>query len=198
MNWRLEKCEDEAAAEAELAAAGESPAADGARPTWGVGMLWVPTELQTHEPLFAVDTNGEEPQDASAEELGEYWGVHGAEWAWAHDGLKQNGWIHLRSGGAVASRWGLGKWTLLEATQPPLLLITFNDVEHALRLEDDGKGPPGFDLVLKRRLAGEQSVAEDPSSPAYGRLVDPRTPACCATRGWPSPGIAPRRAGAGP
>jgi len=202
LNWRLVQREDNSA-DGNLAPSAR-PAAEApfifseAQPVcWGPGALWVPSELQQQGGggmSGGGDAAGEGVDDATPEELGQHWGAHSAEWAWAHDGLKQNGWLHLRAGKTLTSKWGPGQWRLLEEVSPPLLLVCFNDVEHLLRLEGGGEGPPGFEVMAKRRLQGERSLAEDIGSPAYDRLLDPCTPPCCATRGWPSPGIAPRRA----
>ena len=93
--------------------------------------------------------------------------------------------LSLLAGGGAASKWGAGRWRLLEAASPPLLLVTFNEVEHALRLDDASQGPPGFAMVSKRRLAGERSLVEDVGSSAYSRAIEPQSVPCCATRGWP-------------
>lgn len=162
---------------------------DSATAVWGPSILWVPTELQQKQQP-SPSAASEPAQDATLEELGEHWGPLGAEWAWAHDGSRQNGWVRLLSGGALTSKWGTGTWRLLQvqAETPPLLLVTFHEVEHALRLN----GPRSrFDIIAKRRLQNERSLAEDVGSPGYLAAVNPLTEPCCPTRGWSAPGASP-------
>lgn len=52
--------------------------------------------------------------------------------------------------------WGVGSWKCLHSSGPPLLLVTFKGVEHALRVIDGG-----FDMVAKRRVDTEGSLADD-------------------------------------
>lgn len=204
-----EEKEEEVAAEAEAAAEEEEKEADEpklrtqpskARRTlafastadaFGPGLLWIPTELQSAveaSPRVGAIVGGT-TEDATAEELGEAWGAHGVAWAWAHDGSRQNGWLHLHAGGSLSTKWGPGRWKLLAAPTaplhsssaekeeeealppppPPLLLVTFSAVEHALRLVSAGAGSPGFYLVARRRLAsGERSLAEDAGADGDG------------------------------
>merc|ERR1719221_2209281 len=116
-------------------------------------------ELQLQERDLQASAGDSTPIecDAAAEELGEAWSPHGAEWAWANDGQRQNGWIRLCQRGRANTKWGGGTWQLLAAgPQPPLLLVTFNSVEHALRLtvgNAENGSAIGFDVVSKRRLA---------------------------------------------
>lgn len=164
-------------------------------PAWGPGVLWIPSSLrEQHEPLvdpvgpwLGLGASVEVAPDAGSDELGEAWGGQNRRWAWAHDGLRQNGFIHFHAGGVLSSRWGGGTWRLLQGPEPPLILATFHDVEHALRLRSAGLGaaPPGFDMVAKRRLPQDPSLSS--GGGAGDPALDPDAPACCLTRGWPLP-----------
>jgi len=156
---------------------------------WGPDLLWMPSEMQMKD---ASSLAGKKLEDATPEELGA-WGAHGVQWAWAHDGVRQNGWVHFHSGGHLTSKWGTGSWKLLpvEESSVPLLLANINAVEHGLRLLDGAE--PAFDMVSKRRLAFDRSLEELPDNVA----VRPCAPVSCPTRGWPDPHaakiLAPRR-----
>merc|ERR1712232_1448856 len=89
------------------------------------------------------------------------------------DGARQNGWLRLLSGGKLTSKWGTGMWDLLPPSaewpeEAPLLLVTFNLVEHALRLIESAsdnaaeRDTPSvyFDVVSKRRLVIDGDLAE--------------------------------------
>mmetsp|Transcript_52211 Transcript_52211/g.151717 ORF Transcript_52211/g.151717 Transcript_52211/m.151717 type:complete len:680 (-) Transcript_52211:74-2113(-) len=155
----------------------EPDAPGGARRDWGPELLWVPTELRQPEPPPAAACE-EGRADPELLELGQEWVARGREWAWAHDGARQNGWFRLQEAGALESKWGSGAWRRLGAAPPLLLLVTFNGIEHALRLTD-----AGFDVVSRRRLSSEGSLAGDVQSAALGSGA----PACCPTKGWPCP-----------
>jgi len=146
---------------------------------WGPGRLWLPAELQ-HRPVDTEFLAGN-LQDATAEELGSAWADAGTKWAWAHDGTRQNGWFHLCRGGGVLSKWGAGTWRLLDICQltPPLLVVTFNAVEHLLRLVGARTEAASFEIISKRRLTIENCVAEGE--------IESGAPPCCPTRGWPDP-----------
>jgi len=173
--WKVLKCEGSAAAE--RSSYGQQEVSDRQLAKWGPGLLWVPTELQ-QQPDASGDAGSITSPNAGPGDLGEGWAAHGSEWAWAHDGTRQNGWMRLQVGGLLSSKWGAGHWRLLSIQQPPLLLVTFSGVEHALRLTNIG-----FDMVSKRRLASEGSLADSVHSGA----CCPDPPACCPTRGWPCP-----------
>lgn len=191
MSWKLVTHEDEgdgngtelpvARTADQLAAAGE--------PSWGPGLLWVPSTLQHVGPPPEVEVP--KGETASMEELGEGWGSFGAEWCWAHNGTKENGWIRLCSGGRLESKWGAGTWASMaraEAAETPLLLVTFNAIEHALRLmhtrtSDASECPGRFDVVSIRRLGdGQKSLAEDLCG---SEALKSDAPAICTTQGWP-------------
>merc|ERR1712196_220269 len=79
---------------------------------------------------------------------------------------KQNGWIKLEKEGRLTSTWGAGTWAVFRNC----MLVTFNRVEHSLRVESSAGATisPSFVVVCKRRLKnGECSVAKDPA-----QLVD--------------------------
>lgn len=199
--------------------------------TWGPKMLWIPSELLQYQPQQEAAANGkpegaeealgagspdqEDDEAVLSKELGSGWGAHGSEWAWAHDGSRQNGWLRLHRGGTLTSKWGAGTWELLPTSDAwpeefPLLLVTFNLVEHALRLTLGGSGggdttgdasagtcdiaSASFDVVCKRRLALDKGVAEDLQASKAGALEkdprDPKTLRCCPTKGWPCIGAA--------
>merc|ERR1712232_297327 len=154
-------------------------------------MLWVPTALQVYEQAVEVspevDVSGEL---ASSEELSKEWGTFGMDWSWAHNGTKQNGWFRLCRSGQLMSKWGPGNWQLLRPAEGevPLLLVTFNGVEHALRLMEGKEALEGkdarFDVVCMRRIKdGQQSLSEDPAS--LSRVSEPSAPAVCTAQGWP-------------
>eukprot|EP00928_Gymnodinium_smaydae_P041651 TRINITY_DN28159_c0_g1_i12.p1 TRINITY_DN28159_c0_g1~~TRINITY_DN28159_c0_g1_i12.p1 ORF type:complete len:824 (-),score=179.38 TRINITY_DN28159_c0_g1_i12:384-2855(-) len=220
MTWRLERDQSSEAADD----AGDAAKASALRPAapsdgWGVGPLWVPTALQDAGAGSSPD--GAE-YDAAVDdkflaELG-VWGDEGAEWNWAHDGSRVNGWIRLLPEGILATRWGRGSWRLLpvpsdaaapppeEEAQapavPPLLLATFGTVEHCLRYTRSSSSAPTaggdvfFEVVSVRRLAnGQASVAEDPGTGAH--LLPDAEPAC-PTRGWPGTSTAEVRGGGRP
>lgn len=157
----------------------EDDRAGGEQPAWGFGLMWVPSELR--ELQRAADSCSQ--TDATLEDMGETWGPHGSHWAWAHDGVRPNGWIRLLEAGKLDSKWGAGSWQLFEAVQPPLLLVTFNGTEHGLRLADGG-----FDVVSKRRPATDGSLADNMQEP-----ISPDAPTCSGTRGWPCLCPLPRR-----
>mmetsp|Transcript_61780 Transcript_61780/g.135119 ORF Transcript_61780/g.135119 Transcript_61780/m.135119 type:complete len:326 (-) Transcript_61780:196-1173(-) len=94
--------------------------------------------------------------EASSEELGEPWGRGGARWVWAHDGTRPNGWIVFCQGGLLQTKWMEGSWQPLEQ-DPACILVTFNDVEHLLRLDASLR----FRLILKRRLENGMSIIKD-------------------------------------
>jgi len=152
---------------------------DSIQPTWGPALLWVPTGLREELPQLG-EFGLSDVEDAGSDELGEDWIARGTEWAWAHNGSRQNGWIRLLKGGLVGSKWGAGNWKCLHSSEPPLLLVTFKGVEHALRLNAGG-----FDMVAKRRLNLEGSLAD--SAQNGDHVPGPDSPACCPTRGWPCP-----------
>lgn len=179
--WTLKRRESGQESPAEAAGrAGEAT-------SWGPGVLWTPSELQRE---FPANDEAEELRPPTDEELGPDWAPHGAEWTWAHDGERQNGWFHLHGGGRLATKWGSGSWRLLQdpsSSLPPLLLVTFNAVEHALRLElggDDGQRPVRFAMVSKRRLGQQESLARQGVA-SVGRLFNPESAPCCETGGWP-------------
>lgn len=160
---------------------------------WGPSVLWVPAGLQVQRRDDVEDLDVGELQDATPEELGEHWGKVSTKWTWAHNGMRQNGWINIHSDGIVSSKWGIGSWQLLRGSQIHLLLVTFHQMEHALRLCGVGSPIPYWEMVAKRRLSSESSLAD----PCNCRLEDiedvlrPDAPVCCATRGWPSNGPTP-------
>jgi len=161
-----------------------------ADPAWGPECLWIPTELRQEKAAELQDL-----EEAGPAELGEEWGVS-AKWAWAHNGIRQNGWIHLLSGGTLSSKWGLGTWQIIGRCRPPLLLIMFSQVEHALRLVGAGTYTPSFEMVARRRLDFETSLAQDPDSSVIERLCDPEVPTVTSTRGWPWNDTVPASGGA--
>lgn len=174
LNWKVTRHKDVETNE-ELVG-GQQECHDSAEVTWGPGLLWVPSELKQHRLPDGGDAS--DLENAGPDELGARWAVHGSEWAWAHDGTTQNGWVQLQKGGVLSSKWGRGDWRLLDGLEAPLLLVTFKGVEHALRLTD-----VGFDMVSRRRLAFQCSLAVDMQRDSLG----PDALACCPTRGWPSP-----------
>merc|ERR1711924_500606 len=117
------------------------------------------------------------------------WSPFGLDWSWAHNGIKANGWIKLRSKGQLMTKWGPGNWQLLRpaAEEAPLLLVTFGGIEHALRLileKDDLEHEARFDVVALRRIKdGERSLTEDPEGLSRASVAS--APAACATQGWP-------------
>jgi len=145
--------------------------------SWGPGVLWVPSELVHKEACSSTRL-----PDASTEELGELWSPHGVEWAWAFDGVKQNGWFRLHSKGRASTKWGPGTWKFLHGPLASTLLLTFREVEHALRLQYGDRCI--FDMVSRRRLAFERSLVDECTD---GRVVDGSAPACSPTIGWPDP-----------
>jgi len=162
---------------------------------WGPGMLWVPTALQIYRKevtseIPEADRSGE---PAGREELGDEWGNLGADWRWAHDGNKQNGWFRLCKEGHLTSKWGEGTWQLVRPVdeEDPLVLITFGGVEHALRLFE-GEAGGGmkfirFDVVSMRRIKdGQDSLTDDQA----GLLMasDPAAEVVSTAQGWPSAG----------
>eukprot|EP00927_Polykrikos_kofoidii_P040412 TRINITY_DN34552_c0_g1_i1.p1 TRINITY_DN34552_c0_g1~~TRINITY_DN34552_c0_g1_i1.p1 ORF type:complete len:1456 (-),score=225.31 TRINITY_DN34552_c0_g1_i1:179-4546(-) len=173
---------------------------------WGPGMLWVPTELQD------VATS-----QGTVASLGAWSAAAdgGVEWAWAHGGHRVNGWIRVLDDGVLDTKWGRGRWALLDIDKAvaPLLVATFNDVEHSLRLgseadekiEDEEKRPrlhqdganssttvgAFFVVVAVRRLAmGDRSVFDEIDDRSY--LWEAREASRCKTRGWPDAGVAAR------
>merc|ERR1712003_582551 len=97
------------------------------------------------------------------------WAAFGTEWCWASEGAEQDGWLQLRSGGRLETKWGSGRWEFLKTSQAPLLLVNFEGAEHALRLMDGDEGR--FDVVSVRMIKdGEKSLAEDP---ADGSALEP-------------------------
>merc|ERR1712070_271315 len=129
---------------------------DNGETPWGPGMLWVPTALQVFEQADnRAEASLEVPADcelASVEEVGSPWGPFGMSWSWAHNGIKRNGWFRLCHDGQLSTKWGMGNWKVLrpDGNEIPLLLVTFNGVEHALRLIDDKDGR--FDVVSIRSI----------------------------------------------
>lgn len=155
---------------------------------WGAGMLWVPTALQIYQQSNPAASQDEEAdltdEVASSEELGKEWGAFSTEWLWAQDGTKQNGWFRLCSKGQLASKWGPGQWQVLRPVEgkAPFLLVTFNGVEHALRLMQGDEAR--FDVVSMRQIkAGQKSLTEDSAS--LLRVSEPAAAAVCETQGWP-------------
>uniref|UniRef100_A0A7S2N454 Uncharacterized protein n=1 Tax=Alexandrium andersonii TaxID=327968 RepID=A0A7S2N454_9DINO len=159
----------------------------------------MPSEL-LREASFSLADEEAELTLATEEELGPDWAAHGPCWAWAHDGLRQNGWFRLHGGGRLATRWGMGSWKLVEdpaSSAPPLLLLTFSAVEHALRLEAAGLGggrPAGFTMVSKRRLGSQEGLARQGAASMQQFFSQDYAP-CCDTAGWPDAEAAARVAG---
>jgi len=151
-------------------------------------------------PANAVeDAAGDCLPDEASEELGEFWGAGGARWAWAMNGSTQNGWIRFCHSGTLDSKWGKGSWRHLAqqaveltgwspigSSKAPVMLITFNSVEHALRLRsnrDDDAESLVFEMVARRYLGrGDLSLA---SQGADSSALCPGSPVCCPTIGWP-------------
>jgi len=154
---------------------------------WGPGILWVPTVLvlQQREFEFGLDTAGDA---VDPEHLGGEWGKFGADWCWAHNGLQPNGWFRLCVDGQLVSKWGSGSWELLKRADglAPLLLVTFNAVEHALRLMQGDVTPGRFDVVAIRRIKdGQRSLKTDDFGAS--RALQEDAPAICGSQGWPNP-----------
>jgi len=167
--WRVRRWEERAE--------GEREPSQKLKGVWGPDLLWVPSELQQPEPSGG-GAGDDAPRAASPTELGQDWASRGCEWAWAHDGARRNGWFRLREAGVLECKWGTGNWRLLGGPfPPPLLLVTFSNTEHALRLSE-----AGFEVVSKRRLSSEVGLVESQCASLVGGA-----PACCPTRGWPWP-----------
>mmetsp|Transcript_62768 Transcript_62768/g.119221 ORF Transcript_62768/g.119221 Transcript_62768/m.119221 type:complete len:1348 (-) Transcript_62768:154-4197(-) len=147
---------------------------------------WVPKLIQRQQQLALAKAAGTEPRGpATVEELGAEWAAGGSDWAWAHLGTRQNGWIRLHNAGCLTSKWGLGNWSLLHrpSSSAPLLLVTFNNTEHACRLMATEEGENlRFDVVSVRRLPMQKSLAEDPGD---GSALAPDAVPSCQTQGWP-------------
>eukprot|EP00929_Paragymnodinium_shiwhaense_P120214 TRINITY_DN9211_c0_g1_i2.p1 TRINITY_DN9211_c0_g1~~TRINITY_DN9211_c0_g1_i2.p1 ORF type:complete len:1170 (+),score=303.41 TRINITY_DN9211_c0_g1_i2:96-3605(+) len=178
---------------------------------WGAGMLWVPRELMLEserEAIEAKKADGEQFETtATPEELGAWGFAQGAEWCWAHDGQRVNGWMRFLTNNTLLSKWGMGYWRLVppprDSKVKPVMLVTFAGVEHALRLAgreerkqvsnlDKAVTPmlmalqdrPFFVVAAKTRptVPGDAHWTEDP---AYEAVLRPGGPVCCETRGWP-------------
>ncbi|CAE8654850.1 unnamed protein product, partial [Polarella glacialis] len=120
------------------------------------------------------------------------WGLHGARWAWAHDGVRSNGWFHLQHEGLLTTRWGPGRWRILEhptAAGPPLLLLAFGNLEHTLRLSSRPTHSPAVCFEVLEKHNAPQDVGHATSfgtqEAAAQGLFNEDALACCATRGWP-------------
>jgi len=171
-----------------IAPSAEQQEAAGER-CWGPGLLWQPTVLLMKQQDKASGLARHKL--AGAEELGTAWAAFGPEICWAHNGTRQNGWIHLGNAGQLDSKWGVGTWRLLaRGERSPLMLVTFHGVEHALRLMDSAavEFPHGefrFDVVSIRRTSfGQMSLAADSCG---SQALEPGAPAVCTTQGWPKP-----------
>jgi hypothetical protein len=77
-------------------------------------------------------------------------------------------------------------WSPIGASKAPVMLVTFNSVEHVLRLRlDRDRGELVFEMVDRRRIdRGDPSLASDD---ADSTALCPGAPVCSPTRGWPQP-----------
>eukprot|EP00931_Biecheleriopsis_adriatica_P043887 TRINITY_DN2507_c0_g1_i1.p1 TRINITY_DN2507_c0_g1~~TRINITY_DN2507_c0_g1_i1.p1 ORF type:complete len:839 (+),score=182.29 TRINITY_DN2507_c0_g1_i1:29-2518(+) len=152
--------------------------------TWGPNVLWVPTELKQ-----ADESSAEEEQQACGSPAAEAWETRGLEWAWAHNGTRQNGWIKPLANGALATKWGRGTWQFLEAPDPasrrdraPLMLASFGATQHVLRLMPlpvEGHRKT-FEVVFKQHTQDAKPFDQD----MLETLFQPDMKPSCPTRGW--------------
>eukprot|EP00929_Paragymnodinium_shiwhaense_P097443 TRINITY_DN59122_c0_g1_i1.p1 TRINITY_DN59122_c0_g1~~TRINITY_DN59122_c0_g1_i1.p1 ORF type:complete len:662 (+),score=138.57 TRINITY_DN59122_c0_g1_i1:66-1988(+) len=203
--WQLLKADGCPGASAEDTEAADAKGME----KWGSRTQWLPSvlldkvqNLATQRaaaqlplvPQLSTPTD-EGVEDADKWELGKHWGASGARWAWSADANRQNGWVRLLRDGKLQTKWNVGLWDLWtpdwsdDLEEPPLLRLTWNHVEHTMRLVLDDESPhlgglSKMECVARRYLKrGEVSVTEEAGD--LSGLKTMEMSRCCDNVGWP-------------